>query len=59
MSKIILDFVGGDAEKNKRIEEAMRKELAKKNSSGGIVSVLTWLRLRDRFELEDQYGEDE
>ena len=59
MSKIILDFVGGDAEKNKRIEEAMRKELAKKNSSGGIVSILTWLRLRDRFELEDQYGDEE
>ena len=30
MSKIIFDFVGGDAEKNKRLENAMRKELAKR-----------------------------
>ena len=29
MSKIIFDFVGGDDEKNKRLEDAMRKELAK------------------------------
>ena len=29
MGKVIFDFVGGDDEKNKRIEDAMRKELAK------------------------------
>ena len=29
MSKVIFDFVGGDDEKNKRLEDAMRKELAK------------------------------
>ena len=29
MGKIVFDFVGGDEERNKRIEEAMQKELAK------------------------------
>ena len=30
MSRIIFDFVGGDEERNKRVEDAMRKELAKR-----------------------------
>ena len=30
MSKIIFDFVGGDNEKNKKLEDAMRKELARR-----------------------------
>ena len=29
MDKVIFDFVGGSAEKNKGLEDAMRKELAK------------------------------
>ena len=29
MSKVTFDFVGGDDEKNKRIEDAMQKELAR------------------------------
>ena len=34
MSKIIFDFVGGDEEKNKRIEDAMQKELARLGTAG-------------------------
>jgi hypothetical protein len=29
MGKVIFDFVGGDDEKNKKLEDAMRKELAR------------------------------
>jgi hypothetical protein len=59
MSKIIFDFVGGDDEKNKRLEDAMRKELAKLGTDPYRTPEQKQREAEIDFELEDQYGEDE
>ena len=48
MSKIIFDFAGADDEKNKRLEDAMRKELAKR-----------MLRLEVEHEYPDLFDKQE
>ena len=59
MSKIIFDFVGGDDEKNKRLEDAMRKELAKLGTDPYRSPEQKQREAEIDLELEDQYGEDE
>ena len=59
MNKIIFDFVGGDDEKNKRIEGAMRKELAKLGTDPYRTPEQKQREADMDRELEDQYGEDE
>jgi hypothetical protein len=48
MSKVIFDFVGGDEARNKRLEDAMRKELAKR-----------MLRLEVEHEYPDLFDKQE
>jgi len=59
MGKVIFDFVGGDAEKNKRIEAAMRKELAKLGTDPYRTPEQKQREADIDRELEDQYGDDE
>jgi hypothetical protein len=59
MSKIIFDFVGGDDEKNKRIEGAMRKELAKLGTDPYRTPEQKQREAEIDFELEDQFGDEE
>jgi hypothetical protein len=59
MGKVIFDFVGGDAEKNKRVEAAMRKELAKLGTDPYRTPEQKQREADIDRELEDQYGDDE
>ena len=59
MSKVIFDFVGGDEAKNKRIEDAMRKELAKLGTDPYRTPEQKQREAEIDFELEDQYGDEE
>jgi len=59
MGNIIFDFVGGDAEKNKRVEDAMRKELAKLGTDPYRTPEQKQREADIDRELEDQYGEEE
>ena len=59
MSKIIFDSVGGDADRNKRVEAAMRKELTKLGADPYRTPEQKQLEADIDRELEDQYGEDE
>ena len=59
MGKVIFDFVGGDDEKNKRLEAAMRKELAKLGTDPYRTPEQKQLEADIDRELENQYGEDE
>ena len=62
MSKIIFDFVGGDDEKNKRLEDAMRKELAKLGTDPYRTPEQKQQEDDMDRELEDiaeEYGDDE
>jgi len=59
MSKIIFDFVGGDEEKNKRVEDAMREELAKLGTDPYRTPEQKQREADIDRELEDQSGEDE
>ena len=59
MSKVIFDFVGGDEAKNKRIEDAMRKELAKLGTDPYRTPEQKQREDDMDRELEDQYGEEE
>ena len=59
MSKVVFDFVGGDEAKNKRIEDAMRKELAKLGTDPYRTPEQKQREDDMDRELEDQYGEEE
>jgi hypothetical protein len=59
MSKVIFDFVGGDDEKNKRLEDAMRKELAKLGTDPYRTPEQKQREADIDRELEDQYRDDE
>jgi len=61
MSKIIFDFVGGDGddEKNKRIEDAMRKELAKLGTDPYRTPEQKQREADIDLELEDQWDDEE
>jgi hypothetical protein len=59
MSKVIFDFVGGDDEKNKRLEDAMRKELAKLGTDPYRTPEQKQREADIDRELEDQCGDDE
>ena len=62
MGKVIFDFVGGDAEKNKRVEAAMRKELARLGTDPYRTPEQMEREADIDAELEDiaeQYGDDE
>ena len=59
MSKIIFDFVGGDEERNKRVEAAMRKELAKLGTDPYRTPEQKQREDDIDRELEDQYEDDE
>ena len=59
MSKVIFDFVGGDEAKNKRIEDAMRKELAKLGTDPYRTPEQKQREDDMDRELEDQYGDEE
>jgi hypothetical protein len=63
MSKLIFDFVGGgDDERNKRVEDAMRKELAKLGTDPYRTPEQKQREDDMDRELEDmaeQYGDDE
>jgi|GEM_PF-2898354 hypothetical protein len=62
MSKVIFDFVGGDDEKNRRVEDAMRKELAKLATDPYRTPEQKQQEADMDRELEDiaeQYGDDE
>ena len=62
MGKIVFDFVGGDEERNKRIEEAMQKELAKLGTDPHRTPEQKQREDDMDRELEDiaeQYGDDE
>ena len=61
MSKIIFDFVGGDGddEKNKRIEDAMRKELAKLGIDPYRTPEQKQREADIDFEIDDQWDDAE
>ena len=59
MSKIIFDFVGGDDEKNKRIEDAMRKELAKLGIDPYRTPEQKQREADIDFEIDDQWDDAE
>ena len=62
MSKIIFDFVGGDDGRNKRLEDAMRKELAKLGTDPYRTPEQKQREDDMDRELEDiaeEYGDDE
>ena len=59
MGKVIFDFVGGDAEKNARVEAAMRKELARLGDDPYRTPEQKQREADIDRELEDQYEDDE
>jgi hypothetical protein len=62
MSKVIFDFVGGSDDKNRRVEDAMRKELAKLGTDSYRTPEQKQRDDDMDRELEDiaeQYGDDE
>jgi hypothetical protein len=59
MGKVIFDFVGGDDEKNKRIEDAMRKELAKLGIDPYRTPEQKQREADIDFEIDDQWDDAE
>ena len=59
MSNVIFDFVGGSDDKNRRVEDAMRKELAKLGTDPYRTPEQKQREADIDRELEDQYGDDE